>query len=437
MRAGRYVAGATAALALIAALLVVGCVPPPTYQYQYVWHDVPGDWRLVGGHHGPAWGRDRDGAVIVIRWGEGVAEYGGSLYTIRDDGTNLTLLSPSPGDGGLLGGDRLAYDASPAVSRDGSRVAYATLRDSDEAGEFGIATVDVEERGGLLFFGGGRERRQLTPTDREVDMEPSWSPDGSRIAFLRDGRLHTMAPDGADVRSLAPDIEAVREPPAWSPDGTRLAFRRWDRAGGATELYVMGADGSNLTLVATGLPDAGRPNRGPAWSPDGRHLAYVRSEGPRFADTLVLRDIERRSVTSLARGQIGRVAWSPDGRELLYDSSLSRGGVWFGRHELFTVSVDAERRIREILGSDALRQLGLESVGPYRLEFAWSPDGGSIAVLVLREHQGPGRGYNPPPPDYGPGYVLLFTVTTDGSDLRVLLRVTSDGDLVTGSDAGR
>ena len=142
-------------------------------------------------------------------------------------------------------------------------------------------------------------------------------------------------------------------------------------------------------------------------------------------------------MTSLARGQIGRVAWSPDGRELLYDSSLSRGGVWFGRHELFTVSVDAERRIREILGSDALRQLGLESVGPYRLEFAWSPDGGSIAVLVLREHQGPGRGYNPPPPDYGPGYVLLFTVTTDGSDLRVLLRVTSDGDLVTGSDAGR
>ncbi len=57
MRAGRYVAGATAALAVIAALVVLACAPLPTYQYQYVWHDAPldpvsGDWCLVGGHHG-------------------------------------------------------------------------------------------------------------------------------------------------------------------------------------------------------------------------------------------------------------------------------------------------------------------------------------------------------------------------------------------------
>ena len=131
----------------------------------------------------------------------------GSLYSVRADGTQMALLSASVGDGSELGGRRIAYDTSPGVSPDGETVAYATLRHSKVAGHLDIATVQLEERGRLLFFGGGRERRQLT--DHEWgSMAPAWSPDGRRVAHLWSGQVHTMAAEGS------PDLRhAPRQPP--------------------------------------------------------------------------------------------------------------------------------------------------------------------------------------------------------------------------------
>ena len=199
------------------------------------------DW--PSGHAGPVWGRDERGALIVFRWNKG-HERIGSLYTIREDGTDLRLLSPSSGDSALLGGNRIAYDTSPAVSPNGTRVAYATLRHSDELpGFLDIVTVALD----------GGDRRLITDDIEGNKRAPAWSPDGTRIAFLKDNYLHTMAPDGSDVRSIA-EIPAVSEPPAWSPDGTRIAFRGRTAYGEEFALYIVGADGSNLARVADAAP---------------------------------------------------------------------------------------------------------------------------------------------------------------------------------------
>ncbi len=94
---------------------------------------------------------------------------------------------------------------------------------------------------------------------------PSWSPDGSRIAFTssRDGNdeIYVMNADGSALTRLtnnsATDIE-----PAWSPDGSRIAFVRG--SGPSSELYVMNADGSGQTRVLSG-----GPIRSPNWAPTG------------------------------------------------------------------------------------------------------------------------------------------------------------------------
>lgn len=139
--------GAAAAPAVITTVLSLECGMGP-----YDIGDFP-QGRGGDGHHGPAWARADGGAVVVFRWEEGQGAYGGSLYTIREDGTDLALLSESVGDTRDLGGYRLAFDTSPAVSPDGTRVAYTTLRHS-EVGEFGIVTVALEQEKRVVVLRG-------------------------------------------------------------------------------------------------------------------------------------------------------------------------------------------------------------------------------------------------------------------------------------------
>ena len=88
-------------------------------------------------------------------------------------------------------------------------------------------------------------------TDSSIDFNPSWSPDGSMIAFVsqRDGNheIYVMDADGLNVRKLAPRKGWREDYPTWSPDGTKIAFSfypspKWDER----DIYVMDADGSNV-----------------------------------------------------------------------------------------------------------------------------------------------------------------------------------------------
>ena len=345
-------------------------------------------WGAQHGHYGPAWGYDGDDLVIVFRWSEGRGIYGGSLYTVREDGTNLTLLSPSVGDGDGIGGARIAYDTSPAVSPDGTRVAYATLRHSEVEGRFDIVTAALD----------GTEREQLT-RDSRTEREPSWSPDGARIAFLRPGALHTMAADGSDVRNLAVKLGAGLEPPAWSPDGTRLAFR-----GHTTyALYVVGADGSNLTRVAEG--PVGRP----AWSLDGR-LAFVTGvtvgEG-RFV--VVVMDANGSNRQVLIEDGYPPVLWSPDGTEVLAKYIVQREGL--DTIGVYAISVDGEHAMRLVTETGENEILGM----------AWSPDGERLALLMSPSLSA--SIYNLD------ADVVLYAVAPDGSDRQALVREDREGKL--------
>ena len=125
-----------------------------------------------------------------------------------------------------------ASDLNPAWSPDGTKIAFASSR----KGNLGIYVMNDD----------GSNPINLTQSPDGGDWSPDWSPDGSRIAFnsRRDGNeeIYVMHANGANLINLTQHLKSDRSPD-WSPDGSRIAF--YSDRDGDYEIYVMDADGTN------------------------------------------------------------------------------------------------------------------------------------------------------------------------------------------------
>jgi Tol biopolymer transport system component len=121
----------------------------------------------------------------------------------------------------------------------------------------------------------GSRSQRLTSGGSYHDFDPAYSPDGSRLAFVSEKTGHlrfeiflmpaTTGWDTAYQEAIQlTDLEGMSWKPDWSPDGAHITFAA--KAGGEWGIYVMDADGSNLTALIRG------PDRvdAPAWRPAGR-----------------------------------------------------------------------------------------------------------------------------------------------------------------------
>lgn len=134
--------------------------------------------------------------------------------------------------------------------------------------------------------------------------DPTWSPDGSRLAFIRDSQLISVSSDGTTERVIASSVQSA--PPAWSPDGTRVAFIR----GGAV-FVVPAAGGEPLQVGDSGACAV-------AWSPDGTLIAFASMATMRNTLETVRPDGSERRVLSTSISCDGKAVWSPDSSRIGY-----------------------------------------------------------------------------------------------------------------------
>lgn len=263
-----------------------------------------------------------------------------AVFVVHVDGTGARTLTNRP----------LAFDARPAWSPDGTRIAFESLSD----GKRSIWVMQADGQG---------LRRVTDPNGLAADSSPAWSPDGTQIAFDsdRDGNpeIYVVGLDRTVTTRLTSNT-ASDGFPAWSPDGTRIAFVS-DRDG-QPGIWVMGADGSSPTRLVAG-PAA--PMARPAWSPDGRSIAFASDRDGGNLDIFIA-DVAPGS-TAVTRvisspGQDGEPAWSPDGTRLAFASDRD------GNPEVYVANRD---------GSNVVKVTSK----PRSFTPAWAPNGTMLAYI--------------------------------------------------------
>ena len=245
---------------------------------------------------------------------QGARAYGGGTFDWLPDGSALVYAGA---DGGIwrqpaVGGPphRLVAGAggrcaAPAVSPDGTRVAYV---------------VDQQHVAVAPVVPGGAWPVRISG-DADFALDPSWSPDGGLVAWHQwsvpampwDASTIVVAPpDGsADPRVVAGGEGRSVGQPRFSPDGTSIGHVD-DRSGHAT-VWACEPDGSGARALLAGTdehaePSWGHGQRSWAWSPDGTSVAVCRTVDGGFGDLVVV-DLEGGDVRRLARGAHGGLSW--------------------------------------------------------------------------------------------------------------------------------
>ena len=165
----------------------------------------------------------------------------------------------------------------------------------------------------------GSGATQLTHNTAVTDLSPDWSPEGSKIAFVRTepggDQIYAVNIDGSDLTQLTRDSDYTNSSPEWSPDGSKILFSRQfgTSVAAKTDVHVMNANGSDVENL-TNQPEV---NDGDAtWSPDGRQIAFVRGDCSEFSpDVQNPCDIWRMRADGSSPTQITRNTddnYSPD-----------------------------------------------------------------------------------------------------------------------------
>jgi WD40 repeat protein/lysyl oxidase len=180
----------------------------------------------------------------------------------------------------------------PAWSPDSRRIAYIAPG-ADGVGDVYVADADGRRRGRVSYTNANESR-------------PDWSADGRRLVVEQDFRIVVLRADGGG----RPRTLAAGSDPDWSPNGRLIAFAN------AGDLFTANpATGRITRLTRTPAEESA-----PAWSPDGRRIAYVSSETGQ-TDLRVL-NLRTKATTALTADPALERAptFSPDGRRVLFVS---------------------------------------------------------------------------------------------------------------------
>ncbi len=425
------------------------CNPFYGGQDRLEWEGVLTTVGPAGPRFTPRWTASSD--IIVF---SSPSIYGGNIYGVAADGSDLWRISKSSGRY-----DEVDY--SPEISPSGDRIVYTTSRHigtgvpgtpvGDRKLPFEIETSDLR----------GKDRRRLTD-NWHTDVSPVWTSDGGSVYFVSGpasgyyNRPRTGEPDGIyaieDRDDDALTERLVVQFPSddlpyyglgrpgvsitMSPDGSNMLLE-------ISDLAIVSTDGSDSRIVfespfwTSGWQRVGSP----AWSSDRRRLAVLLWKNPERADRsrgtqgsqfcrddstsgfyLCIFDLDGQD-TQLIGLDAGRLwhspylSWSPDGKQILMTAFTKRvvsSNDWVWRpNRYFAKEADDQRHIASV--DLASGETSIIAPGAYA---SWSPDGSRIAVIGRLDEDGS----------------FMATMAPDGTDFRVLVKADDDGDLELADD---
>lgn len=221
------------------------------------------------------------------------------------------------------------YCGEPSWAPDGTKIALNI--DGD------IWTMNANGSGKVNLINDG-------PTVQ--DRYPSWSSSG-KIAYEREGAIWTMNADGSNRTVFASITQPGPTRPAYSPDGTKLAFVS------AGEIWVIGSDGMNERRVTTNTSS----DTDPAWSPDGTKIIFGKD-----ANGIAVINLDGTNEANISAGSPdSKPAWSNDGTKIAF---VRRGTTTDG---IYTMDAEGRNQLRVV--ADVTTQPGRN----FNDDPAWQP----------------------------------------------------------------
>src|SRR5438034_5631063 len=306
----------------------------------------------------------------------------GERYTLRASFTDDSGAVLGPASGLTWGSDNTQI---ASVAEDGTITGqgygHARITGTAPGGKTAAATVYVLGEIVVASSRGGKFRlysiersnlSQLRPVSADTgqQIDPAFSPDGSRIAFVsnRDGNaeIYAMDADGTNVTRLTSDPQLGGHP-VFAPDGQAVLFQS-QRAGGKLQVFSMNADGTGVKQLTQDSVSLA-----PAISPDGRTIAYVSLRNKHYDIRLMNRDgSNQRQFTRSPQWRESEPRFLKDGT-LAYLVERQEGG----------------RTVQQVMKADLPtgQVTALSGTDLALFSFAVAPAGDLLALVVNAEPQ--------------------------------------------------
>ncbi|MBY0522572.1 MAG: PDZ domain-containing protein [Gemmataceae bacterium] len=200
----------------------------------------------------------------------------GELFLMPISGGKATRLTDHP-----------AFDHGIAWAPDGKSIIFI----SDRNGHEDLYLLQADDPEHPEFAKAHRFKVKQLTSSPEPESQVVFAPDGKRVAFLRDGKLWTMNPDGTDQKVIVNETRVFDYD--WSPDSKSLVYARMDGSF-ASDLYIIPAVGGaakNVTRHATFNGDV-------SWSTTGNKIAFLSQR--RRLTTMAVMSLQRPAATGAA-----------------------------------------------------------------------------------------------------------------------------------------